>query len=360
MNVWTLSGPAHFLQRVERTLRDGTSVVVRFPIRAPSGFREQALSLLDGSWHCTVLRPVPAESPFESLRERFAPKLSRAWKPTLLDLCEHEEFHGRLLWLDGLNRLDEHDWKEWKNFLTAYAQASRSVREFERTLFVVVLEGTPPPDPPQDDVTLTTYDWRGVIDEMDLLCLAYDRLFSRGTGSTMRSLLATTVARVAAWDAEVAERLVDEGDEVILGPGSMLRSLAREKQWTSETSASWEFGTASGCGALHAALASLEAPPRELERRIWSAQTSVLFPVIDKWRREFVEEHLSLLASTLREEEKPSDPRELDVGDLTDRVYRLGLDPGGRQRVWEMNKWRNDLAHLKPLSANAAGLLARR
>ena len=359
-SVWTLPGPARFLERIERALRDGTSVVVRFPGRAPFDFRERTLSPLYGSWRCTVVRPEPSIAPVESLSKRFAPRLSSAWGATLLDLCEHEDFHGRIIWLDGLDSLTRNDWTAWKKFLADYAQASRSVREFERTVFVAVLEGVPPADPPQEDVTLSTYDWSGTVEEMDLLFLSHARLFERDAGPLLRSLLATTVARVAAWDPEMAERLLDEKDEVILNPGPMLQSVAREKGWTTETGIGWEFGTASGGGVLHAALASLEEPPRELQRRVWSAQTSVLLPVIDECRRDIVLEHRALLAHHLSREGNRADPLDLDIGDLTGMVQRPGFDQDVRRRLRELNRWRNDLAHLKPLSTPIARLLAAR
>lgn len=358
MDVWALPGPAGFLRRVERTLRDGASVVVRFPGRSPSGFREQALSPLHGAWRFTVFQPEPAEAPFEGLRKRFAPGLSSGWGATLLDLCEHEEFHGRLIWLDGLEALGRKDWVAWKKFLSDYAQASRGVREFERTLFVVVLEGAPPADSPEEDVTLTKCDWRCVIDEMDLLFFAYERLGHRNVGPVMHSLLATTVARVAAWESEVAERLLDESDEVILDPGSMLRSIANEKGWTCDTIARWELGTASGNGILHAALASLDDPPRELNQRVWSAQVSVLLPTIEAWRRNFVVANRAVLAAHLDREGNRIDPLDLDIGDLTGIVHRPGFDRDIRQRVRQLNSLRNDLAHLRALPAHVARLLA--
>ena len=358
MTLWALPGPARFLQRIERTLRDGKSIVARFPGEAPMGFRERALSPLHDVLHYAAFRPEPAELPVEGLRRRFVPGLSENWGVSLRDLCEHEEFSGRLIWLDGLDALDEDDWLAWKNFLSNYAQASRGVREFERTLFVAALEGVPPVVPPDEDVALTQCDWRGVVDEMDLLFLAYERLGDRAGGPVMRSLLAATVARVAAWDPDVAERLVDEEDETILDPRCMLQSFANEKGWTSETTVAWELGTASGNGAAHAAIASLENPPREIQRRLWSAQASVLLPEIDVWRRQFVSENGALLASHLQQECNSTEPMDLDVGDLTGLVQRPGFDTDARRHVRRMNNWRNDLAHLKPLPCHAARLLA--
>ena len=360
MNLWTLPGPTRFVLHVENALRDGANVVVRFPVATPAGFGEHVRSRLQGSWRCTVFRPEPANPPFRSLRERFAPQLPSEWSPTLLDLCEHEDFRGRLIWLDGVGRMDKEDCSTWRKFLVDYAQASRSVPEFERTLFVAVLEGTPPADPPPEDVTLKCFDWRDVIDETDLLLAAHGRLRSRDAGLVMRSLLATTVARVASWDPDVAERLLDERCDAILDPRSLLQSVAREKGWTSDTDACWELGTASGNGVSHAALASLEDPPRDLRRRLWSAQVAVLLPSIDSWRWSLLVEHRALLSEHLEREGVAVDALDLEIGKLTGMVQRPGFDPEVRRDVRQMSRWRNELAHEKPLSANAARRLAGR
>ena len=359
MNLWTLPGPARFVLHAEHALRDGANVVVRFPVETPSGFGEHIRSRLQESWRCTVLHPDPAIPPFQSIRERFAPHLPNEWNPTLLDLCEHEDFQGRLVWLDGVGRMDSEDCSAWKKFLVDYAQASRSVPEFQRTLFVAVLEGAPPTEPPPEDVTLKCFDWRGVIDETDLLLAAHERLHDRDAGPVMRSLLATTVARVASWDPAVAERLLDEGCDAILDPVSLLQSIAREQGWTSDTEASWELGTASGDGVSHAALAALEDPPRDLRRRLWSAQASVLLPSIDTWRWNLLVEHRALLAEHLEREGSPVDALDLDVGELKGMVQRPGFDSKVQRDVRQMHQWRNELAHLRPLPVTAAQRLAR-
>ena len=358
MDPWLLPGPAGFLRRVERSLRDGASVVARFPRRAQADFSEQVLTLLDRSWQCTVFHPEPTRPPFESLRDRFAPQLSSDWSPSLLDLCEQHEFQGRLIWVDGLDYLDPGDWCKWKQFFVDYAQASRSVREFERTLFVAVLSGVPPADPPQQDVTLTTHDWRDVVDEMDLLFLAYERLGHRDMSPTMHSLLATTVARVAAWDLEIAERLLDEERNVILDPVSMLRSVAHENGWTADMPSGWGVGTASGSGSRHAVLAALDDPPREVRRRVWSAQVSVLLPAIHRLRIEIIQKYRVQLASYLESEGMAVDPLDLDFPDLADTIHRPGFDRSVRRRVQELRDWRNNLAHLEILDTNAVRFLA--
>lgn len=207
-------------------------------------------------------------------------------------------------------------------------------------------------------MTLAVHDWRGVIDEMDLLLLAYEQLGKRNVGPTMRSLLAATVARVAVWDLETAERLLDEENDAILEPANLLRSMALRKGWTTETPVGWEFGTDSGSGSIHAALASLYDPPREIRRRVWSAQTAVLMPLIDISRHEIVKENYGQLVARLRSEGRSIDPLDLQVGDLMSPVLRRGFNQDVRNRVERLVRWRNTLAHLRPLSPNAVRSLA--
>ena len=172
------------------------------------------------------------------------------------------------------------------------------------------------------------------------------------TGSTSPSLTVHLCLHTVPGNRECARC------DAILDPVSLLQSVAKEKGWTSETDVCWELGTASGNGVSHAALASLEDPPRDLRRRLWSAQASVLLPSIDSWRWNLLLDHRALLAEHLEREGSPVDALDLDIGELTGMVQRPGFDPEVRRDVRQMNRWRNELAHLRPLSANAARLLA--
>ena len=57
-----------------------------------------------------------------------------------------------------------------------------------------------------------------------------------------------------------------------------------------------------GVQRLHAALASLDDPPRDLRRRLWSAQASVLLPSIAGWRWDLLLQHRALIAEHLTRE----------------------------------------------------------
>ena len=301
MEIWKLPGPSRYVETIERSLRDGASVVLRFPSGVPGGFKATVQAALGDYWQwATVESDAVVESPrgeslLRGLCQRFAPRLLPVVRVTVADLCEEEEFQRRIIWIDGLHSTD---CSGWLSFLAAYARASQAVPMLERTRFVALVDGGPSTRV-IGDICLAVHDWRDVIDELDLLVFADSRLRERGVDGKERLLLATTVARVAAWDFVVAATLREEPPEVILDPSDALCSLARERGWTSETRPEWGIGTDSGSGSMHAALAAIKEP-REIQRRVWSAQTAVLLPEIEAVRLDIVREHHFQLAENLR------------------------------------------------------------
>ena len=204
MRLWELPGTRRFLDAVGRSLRDGVNVVLRFPGSAPPGLPD--IVMRESEQFLTVSRLTGTRSPVRALYERYVPN-GPVWGANLRNLCDSDGFRGRLIWLDDLT---QEVWPTWKQFLTEYAQASRGVPTLGRTIFVVPLEGEPPQDPPDADVTMAVHDWIDVLDEIDLLLLANNRLPERRMDRQQRLLLATAVAHVASWDFDTAERLIDE------------------------------------------------------------------------------------------------------------------------------------------------------
>ena len=346
MTIWDLPGPAGFVDSVERSLRDGVNVVVRFPSAMPDGFSD--VITRNSRRFLTVSKFECNRSPLKSLREKYIPN-GLFCGDSVKGLCENEAFRGRLIWLEGLN---DDLWPCWREFLIKYAEASRSIPTLGRTLFLAPLAGEPPGDPPQADVTVAVHDWSDVVDEMDLLFFAHNRLLERRMELSRRLLLATTVAHVACWDVDTAVRMLDEAPHIILEPYEMLRSLAKEKHWTTETLSDWQLGTSSGSGVAHAALAVLADPPREIRRRLWSAQASVLLPRIESHRHVFVERNWNTIGRLLyRTGNGEKNPYDAELGELLFLFQHGNRDRATRSFLSGLRDARNALAHLEPGTA---------
>ncbi len=302
-----------------------------------------------GNWRWSRIKVSPAnestlDEPLHQLFDSFAPDLLGMSHLSAVELCEASAFSGRLVWIDGLG---ESNCNPWKVFLQHYAQVSRSVSRLVRTLFVAPV-GLDTWDVLQQDVALTVHEWADVVDEMDLVILANDRLRGRGLREALRKLLVMTIAKVAAWDCAMAERLAEAKTEDILDPLELLRSEARKRGWNHRTLRSVSLGTVSVLGIVHAALAAIREPD-EIRSRIWSAQVSVLLPIIEIQRRKIVRDHYHQIKAELGRCGRAEDPETLEIGDLAFLFRQDSFDQRVRFRVERLRLARNDLAHSRPL-----------
>ena len=347
MRLWDLPGARRFLDDTCDSLLGGSSVVIRFPGDIPDGFDDAIATTLGNALDVGHVNATP--SPLDDLRRKYANEPDHI--DSLADLCNDVGFRGHLVRLRGL---DASNWPAWCNFLSRYAQASRSRSLLGRTMFLVPLAGNPPVEPPTADVALVNRTWDGVLDDVDLLLFASERLRQRAVSPLRRSLLATAVARVASWDFHTACALLAESDRIIMAPTDVLRAIARDKGWSPETPLDWRLGTASQSGILHPARAAIEDPPVEIHRRLWSAQLSVLLPWIEDLRHETVAGNLYEVKRQMRNAgDGHADPYELELGDLCALFSRRGADRAIRRTVRRLRDVRNELAHRRHLASDA-------
>ena len=347
MRLWDLPGARRFVDSICNPLRGGSSVVVVFPGSVPDGFETAVTTnlgdILDiGKLTCTA-------SPLRDLAQRYATNPDHI--TGLPDLCDDSGFQGRLVKLHGL---DASIWPTWRDFLRRYAEASRLQPLLGRSLFLVLLSGFPPPEPPPAEIALAVYAWDGVLDDIDLILFAAERLREREDNALLRSLLATTVARVAAWDFDAAAAMVAEDNGTIMNPHELLRAMAADKSWAEDTPLDWRIGTASKAGVAHPARAVLDEAHAELDRRLWSAQLSVLLPWIEMRRHSTVADNLYEVKRHMRADgDGQGDPFALELGDLARLFDRRGVDRQVRKTVRRLRDVRNKLAHRRSVPHSA-------
>ena len=351
MRLWDLPGARRFMDATCNSLRDGSSVVICFPSAVPEGFDD---ALLDNLGNALEVRRLTATvSPLEDLSRQYARHPSHV--NSISDLCDDPDFRGLLVRLDNLN---EGNWPAWRDFLGRYAQTSRSRHLLGRSLFLVPLARCAAFEPPPTDVALTHRTWDSILDDVDLLLFASERLRQRSGDTLLRSLLANIVARVASWDFDTAAALLAKGDRTILDPTEFLRAIARRKGWTADTPLDWQLGTESRSGVAHAARAALDNPPSEVNRRLWSAQLSVLLPWIEYRRYETVANNLKQVRRQMHHAGNGSnDPFEFEVADLASMFRQANHS---LYKIFEgLRRVRNKLAHQEHLTPDGVLRLIR-
>ena len=349
-SVWSLPGPAQFVDTIRNELTSGRSVVVMVPRYAPGDLRSALRGIVSDAWTWADLRADNSLSPVAAVCQLYGVRAGDTSSSTIRNLAGNEGFAGQLVCVSSGSPTS---WQAWKAFLLEYADACRGVPEGKRSLFVVLAEGFPVTSAPSDDVTLCTKVWSDVVGEIDLLIYASLQLQRSSLPSSKRKLLALSVSRVALWDFDVADRLLDGRPQDMLAPAAILDELARDRGWNAETPVAWETGTEDHCdGArhIHSSICLVRGDEGTVTHRVWSAQASVILPLIEKRRLELLRDCRRFLRLPVEiDGEIISNAEDLEIGHLAHAVSRSPADPGLKQRLQRLRRVRNHLAHMEVL-----------
>lgn len=352
---WQLPGPARFVDRAARSLRGGNCVVLCLPEHSPNPIPDLRRSL-GGDWQESEIRldDEPRRgAPLDLLFGRFGASVPAEELRTAARLAACDDFAGRLLYVDAI---DADAWAAWRSFLADYAQVCRAAQPLDRTLFCVRLVGGVALDAPERDVCLEVHRFDGV-ERIDATLYAWLLLNDTKMPRLEKSLAAASIAAVALWDTELAERLADEPIDRILHPEPVLEDLANERNWTAlpegDEPQLWAMGAKCGVDdvlRLHSAALAAGGCRADVERRIWSAQVGVLFPFVEESRQRIVEELASVLQVpfTTDRGDVIENLRDLEIGHIE---WQLGgLRHVGAERMRAVKKLklvRNALSHLE-------------
>ena len=357
MDIWNLPGPSSFVDNIESAVRDGSNVIVRFPTEVPEGFerdlRERLHSLF--IWN-HIDASNSSSNPHSFLHQYIFPDVSAFDVGSITELAANPSFQGRLIWIENINY---EVWPEWSTFLRAYSDACRNVDLISRTVIIVLLSREAAASKITEEAALISYDFRGVVDILDLFILVLWELTSRIKHRGHRALLAHTVAQVAQWDSFLANQLILLPPEEALSPENILRQYASERGWTSETPRCWESGTQDGTPEkpiVHSALLEVCGSSRIVRQRIWAAQAAVLLPLVEEQRVSIIEKNRRYLNLPIQTADGRhiDDPLDLDVGQLAWHLDRKDKPQGLRKKVRNLRLVRNKLAHMEPLEPKEA------
>jgi len=357
---WQLPGSRQFVSQIVQDLGDGKNVILCLPEHLPDGLASAVRSELGNEWDWSTLsiRDEGQVEPVHLLFDLFVREIGTDKIRNARTLAQHEDFAGKIIWLDDLT---PSVWSAWKKFLTDYEQPCRAIPQLYRTLFCVRLVGEQALDPPKEDLCLSHQSWRGAVERLDMLLFTANHFQGKRLPDLQKRVAISVVASLALWDCVVSERLAYENIDNILNPVLILQEIAKERGWYTEGNKpskwSWERGMTDiveGEKKIHSAiLAFNESGLKEINRRIWSAEVGIMLPFVEEIRQEILESLKGVLRVPFKTDfGMISDRRDLEIGHIEYQISKNGMvvNPNIKQLVQQLKEIRNSLSHLEPIS----------
>jgi hypothetical protein len=281
-----------------------------------------------------------------------APNPSEPWAEKL---GRAREMQDRVVWIDGFA---QGDWAAWKEGAIAYARVCKQLPQFGRGVLCCVVEGVGARNLPDSDAALAVHQWRDRLSELDLQIWVAQVIKNIEMNPLERRARRILAGALAAFDPALAAELASLALEKLTCPSDLLRKIAAERGWTGAAaeSATWEAGivdSVDGEKQVHAGVlaSSGKQGALQLQARVWQAQVTIVFPLLEQRRLRILTEYRKWLSVPFHKSDGSvvSAIEDLEIVDLQ---YQLRSHPSTRlSRLLPMMKQaRNKLAHMEPLS----------
>lgn len=359
-DVWDLPGPSAFLRAIAEDLRSGSNIALVFPEHAPTGWLAALRAeLSDDSLPRLQDLQVDSELPFPSLHQHLGlgplPQ-----HPHVPDLCQNQGFMARLLHI-GLHSLASCE--AWGRFISDYEDACRNFSLAERTLLVVSIEGELADHAPKPGNLLQIHQWPGRIDGLDIRLYAAGLLASTTFPNWQRSLAVSLLGELALWDPHVCASGASRTMAELIEPGPWLAEIARERGWSPSEDVTSVRAERRGVRQffednhrVHSAWLALASREDALAQRVWNAQVTCLFPILERQRRALLKTYGAMSLFKFPWDTKNGQIDRLEDLELTHIADQLARhNSRGLRDICDFVYWlrdlRNDLAHLSPIPA---------
>lgn len=370
---WSIPCSRRFLRSVIDPAADGQCVIVIQTCQTPPGMADAIAGGLDerGIHHQRLFADeISASDPCEWLHLRFTPD-SPGTARTVSALADHPGLSGVTFIVD----LEDAPPAGWCEFLRQHAQVIRTRPVFERSLFIVLVRLSASDLPPSTDSCLVTrhHDPAPRAHEMRLLLALADDAGS--DAELVESLRQSIIVELAQSDPLCCAWLARRALGDLLAPQAILATLANERLWhqlpefddPGDETARRQGITCiwGGRRSWHSAWLALRNLERELRRRLWRAQLSVLFPFIEEQRITLIETHPHLLRVPFATDFGVIAHRhDLEIGHIAHLLRQRSREAG--RSIADTASWlaeaRNRLAHgevLDPTFASRPGSVLR-
>lgn len=358
-----LPGPAGFVNTLNETLAQGSNVLLSLPEEFSEAMYLGLHSLNDRQPRLLhKLKPDETEAlcPFDYICQELTPKFGRRVE-TIDGLIANDTFNGKCVWVE-LPKTSETT--PWLHFITDYAKACRASSRYDWTVFCILSPEIIVLPTSTDKTLLTAFRWDGALMMTDVWAYSRQHLPKGDLNPFIHNMLAAIVAELAGFDPNLAEYLCACHVQNLFSPVSDLCCYAKKRNWTPEEAMEpswrkWQVGIdENGHQMIHSALLALAGNAQEISKRVWRAQTRVLFALIEElriWILPSIEKflHLPLTSrapngDTLRVDRLDG----LEIGELFFHLTRISSCPQHLiDRVYLLKEIRHRLAHTELVGA---------
>jgi hypothetical protein len=355
LSWWDIPGPNRFVRRVENDLRDRVNVVAGLPAGAGrdwfSFFRRH---WAEGQGRMEVLHvDGDVRSPLNILSETFT--ANPVGTTTLSGLVCESAFQGKTI---GVLLENANSVRSWADFLVAYERECRLIDPLYRAVLLVATEGIAPRLLPPTETHLRVHLYDGYARPHDCFMYAWVLLGAEEKQAWRTELKMALSAQLAQWDPRLCEEFSDRDIGSIMRRVTAVGALKAgdNAHAADDHDEGWARGVLQrrdGEAVFHSGWVARDTASHEFERRVWSAQVQVLFPLIEQLRRQSIDRYSSRFRMPVQvgDTEFVSDPYELEITMVHRIVSRLSGIPQNVVRLLEnAREFRNALAHLEPLT----------
>ena len=327
MDVWSVPAAAAFLDEIESTHGLGL-VIVRADLALPAGW-DQALGDRLRARHLEfrAAEPRPGVAPAKVLAERLECLAT-------LDAMVQPDLHSVSLLAD-IRALEGRLRAEWWTFLERFAIA----RSRAGTGAALIVYGAHPAEKLPSNLSAVT--WGDRVRRLDV-ALWSDMHAPEERAEPLASLASALALEMCSWRLDLVAEIVRASREHLIDPLTWLESRNEPP-----IEGKRRFGSAQ----MACPIALVRRGDRaELERRVWRAQLSALFPWIEDLRLGVVERHRKRLRldDHLRAL-RVSDVSEIELGALAWQLCSQ-VSREEAMQLESLARIRNSLAHRKPAS----------
>lgn len=351
MHIWSLPGPAHYLEQAMAALRDGCNVLMPVPSHGMSGlWRALEQKCHADGWDCQSI-PDTGDAPVDQIFFALGLEDAGSIRRTVSSLMQRMQ-PGQVVLIHGVGQLS---WRVWKAFLSEYESASRNVGTIERPLVILMTDGIALKEMPERGAALRVLVCDNVIGEIDTLLYATTLLRAERKADYKLKLVARIICRLALWDLNLVRFLTEQRPETLLDPARVLNDALRTLGMPAGLTRTWESGGVQRFddeACVHPFIVVNEGDPnRELAMRLWAAQAAEILPVLELQRRQIVRRMRGLVSMPIQVDGRTYDDLDdLEIGLLSHLAHAHSLGSIG-VKATKLKRLRNSLAHLEALGA---------